>query len=334
MKSVLSRGARTRCPGPSWALSFAVIWALSGIAAEPRAAEVNLKSVAGMSWVPITFRQVSGTRPFIPVFMNEKPFLMMVHSNANFYVQTTHANAASIGLTGRDKKADYGITKDGQVSPLGRTSAPLESLQVGGRESRHVELSIFEIPQNPPTNGMLGSGWLRDQRVIVDFNLGRVGIPGSPAASQEQDKLLLAQGYVAHKMTWDPKRGTWFVMGTVAGHPIRFCVSTVAQNVVDTEWAKANGVELGPVIDQQGGPAGALVDEYIAKQVLNYTVDGQLTAPAQPHAWDLFAYSSRKRDTQTYNEGFLGADFLLANQAVVDFGTDTLFLAKWKEDGK
>jgi hypothetical protein len=197
-----------------------------------------------------------------------------------------------------------------------------------------VELSIFEIPQNPPTNGMLGSGWLRDQRVIVDFNRGRVGIPGSPAASRQQDKRLLAQGYVAHKMTWDPKQGTWFVMGTVAGHPIRLCVSTVAQNVVDIEWAKAAGIELGPAIDQQGGPAGALVDEYVAKQVLNYTVDGQVTAPAQPHSWDLLAYSSRKRDTQTYNEGFLGADFMLANQAVVDFGTDTLFLAKWKENGK
>ncbi len=284
---------------------------------------------SAIDWVPITFRQDSGTRPFVPVLMNGKPFLLMVHSNAGFYVQTTHANAASVGLTNLGKEADYGIVKDGEVSPLGRTTATLDSLKVGTKEAKDVRLSVFEIPQTVETHGMLGTGWLRDQKVIVDFDRYRIGLPDSLAASEEEDKRLLARGYVGHKMTRDPKGNTWFVMGKVDGHPIRLCVSTVAEAVIDIEWAKANGVELGPVIDQQGGPAGALVDEYIVKHVLSYTIDGQKVAPAQPVSWDLFGYSSAQREAEPHDEGFIGADFMLANQAVIDFGTEMLFLAKW-----
>jgi hypothetical protein len=283
----------------------------------------------GISWVPITFRQDSGTRPFVPVLMNGKPFLMMVHSNASFYVQTTHENAASIGLSNLGKEANYGIVKDGEVSPLGRTTATLGSLKVGTKEVKDVRLSVFEIPQTTVTHGMLGTGWLRDEKVIVDYDKYRVGLPDSFVVSEAFDKQLLARGYIGHKVTWDPKRHTWFVMGKVDGHPIRLCVSTVAEIVIDSEWAKANGVELGPVIDRQGGPAGALVDEYLAKRVLSYSIDDQAVPPAQPVSWDLFGYSSTGRNAEPHDEGFLGADFMLANQAVIDFGTETLFLAKW-----
>lgn len=286
----------------------------------------------GINWVPITFRQVSGTRPFIPVLMNGKPFLLMVHSNAGFYVQTTHENAASIGLMNLGKEANYGIVKDGQVSSLGRTTATLASLRVGTKDAKDVRLSVFEIPQTVENNGMLGIGWLRDQKVIVDYDEYRVGLPDSVEASEAEDKGLLARGYVGHKMTADPKTHTWFVMGKVDGHAIRLCVSTVAETVVDSEWAKANNVELGPVIDQQGGPAGALVNEYIAKHVLSYTVDGQNVPPTQPHSWDLFGYSSTKRNVEPHDEGYIGADFMLANQAVIDFGTEMLFLAKSNGD--
>ncbi len=298
--------------------------------APAQSVDKSASPAANINWVPITYRQDSGTRPFIPVTMNGKPFLMMVHSNASFYVQTTHANAASIGLSSLGKNDDYGIDKDGHVSPLGRTTATLDSLKVGTAEARKVQMAVFEVPQTPVMNGMLGTGWLRDQKVIVDFDQHRVGTPASIVASGEFDKGLLARGYVAHKMTWDPKKRTWFVMGTIDGHAIRLCVSTVADNVVDIDWAKANGIELGPVIDQQGGPAGAMVDEYLVKHVLDYALDGQSAAPAQPVAWDLSAYSSATRSGEPHNEGYLGASFMLANQAVIDFGTEILFVAKWK----
>lgn len=290
-------------------------------------------SGAGIEWVPLTFREVSGVRPFVPVEMNGKAFLLMVHANANFYAQTTHANAAAAGLTNLGKESDYGIEKDGKVSELGRTTATLASLKVGTKEAKNVRLSVFEVPQTPEMNGMLGTGWLREQKAIVDFDAYRLGLPDSAAAAAEADKRLEARGYTGHKMTWDAERHVWFVMGKVDGHAIRWCVSTVAEVVIDSAWARANGVELGPVIDQQGGPAGALVDESIVKRMARITVDGQECPPMQAVSWDLFEYSSAKRESGSYNEGFLGAEFMLANQAVIDFGTEMVFLAKW-EGGK
>src|SRR5471032_1101620 len=44
---------------------------------------VNQPSIAiDVSYVPIVFRNVSGTRPFVQVIMNGVQFQMMVHANA------------------------------------------------------------------------------------------------------------------------------------------------------------------------------------------------------------------------------------------------------------
>ncbi len=51
---------------------------------------------------------------------------------------------------------------------------------------------------------MLGIDWLRDQRVIVDYDAYRIGVPSSLQASRLEDRDLLARGFVAHHMTWDP----------------------------------------------------------------------------------------------------------------------------------
>lgn len=45
--------------------------------------------------VPIQFRTVSGIRPFLPVKLNGKPFLFILHANAGFYAMANHANAVT-----------------------------------------------------------------------------------------------------------------------------------------------------------------------------------------------------------------------------------------------
>ena len=53
-----------------------------------------LYASAQVNYVPLEFRTVEGIRPFVSVQLNGTPFVFMVHSNASFYVMTTHANAA------------------------------------------------------------------------------------------------------------------------------------------------------------------------------------------------------------------------------------------------
>jgi len=296
----------------------------------PERVDGSNSATLDMTFVPIQFRQDSGTRPFIPALMNGKPFLMMVHANAKLYVMTTHANANSIGLADLGKSSNYGITSSGHVSNLGRTKAKLASLQVGDSTSSNVALSVFEIPQTPETNGMLGIDWLRDQRVIVDYDAYRVGVPASLQASKVEDDRLLARGYVAHHMTWDPTVNGFYVLCQIDGVTTRMGVSTVAETVVDSVFAQAAGMKLGAIVAQNGGPKGALVDSFLFKRQVAIDLDGQKTAAAQPLSWDLSAYSSEQRPTGPHDDGYLGADFMLANQAVIDFGTETLFLAVQK----
>jgi hypothetical protein len=293
-------------------------------------AENHSAAEAGVAFVPIQFRNDSGTRPFVPVSMNGKPFLMMVHANAKLYAMTTHANAASIGLADPGKNSNYGISSAGHLSNLGRGEATLASLQVGSSRSSNVALSVFEIPQTPPTDGILGMDWLRDQRAIVDYDEYRLGIPSSLQASRLLDQHLLARGLVAHHMTWDPTTQGFYVICQIGGVTTRMGVSTVAQIVIDSNFARAAGLELGPVVDQNGGPQGALVDSMLFKRQVSVVIDGQKVASAQPLSFDLSAYSSVKQPTGPHDDGYLGADFMLANQAVIDFGTETLFLALQK----
>jgi len=280
-----------------------------------------------VSYVPIVFRRVSGIRPFVEITMNGKPFQMMVHANATLYAMTTHANADMIGLSGLGKQSDYGISSEGNRSDLGRTSATLESLRVGDHEATNVRLSVFEVPQDPKIDGMLGINWLRSQRAIVDYDAYRVGTAKTAADSTAVDGELLKRGYIAHKMTWDPVAQRYSVQGALGGVPMRLAISTVAESMLDSIFAQAHGIQLGPVVDQEGGPKGSLVDSRITKYQLQLAVDGQQTAPVQPLSFDPYAYSSVPRPEKTDFDASLGADFMLANQAVIDFGSEILFVA-------
>lgn len=288
---------------------------------------IDAVASASPSYTPIVFRQVSGTRPFIPVQLNGHKYMLMVHANAKLYAMTTHGIAAAIGVVASGRSSAYGISSDGHVSTLGRTTATLSSLRIGGREVRNSKLAVFEIPQTPPTDGMLGMDWLREQRVIVDYDTYRIGIPSTPADSQEEDAKLLARGYVAHDMIWDAATSSYYVMGMVDGALARLGISTVAENALDSVFVENARIAMGPVVDQNGGPRGALVDVRLTRHPVAIVVGGQHCVSGQAWSWDLYAYSSERRPTGPHQEGYLGADFMLANQAVIDFGTEKIFIA-------
>lgn len=279
---------------------------------------------ATTSYIPIEFRQVSGTRPFVQVAVNGKPFLFMVHANASFYAMTTHANAASAGIENLVKKSAYGIESSGKVSDLGRAEATLKSLTVGASSATDVPLSVFEVPQDPPMDGMLGMKWLRDKRVVIDYDQGKVGFPTVPEDGQTEDARLVARGWVAHKMRWDTATSSYYVAGVVNGTTVQLQVSTVGQNTLNDGFAKSANVLVGPKVDDFGGPAGATGDVFIAKTPLSIELDGQRAAAIQPLIWNFDAYSSRKKPSGI--QATLGADFMLANLAVIDFGTETLLI--------
>ena len=99
----------------------------------------------------------------------------------------------------------------------------------------------------------------------------------------------------------------------------------MAQNVLDRSFVANSGIAVGPRIDVEAGPKGALVETWIAKRVLSVSIDGDRAAQTQPWIFDLSTYNSRK-SADSHVDGSLGAEFMLANRAVIDFGAGMLFL--------
>lgn len=286
---------------------------------------VCLSCVAQVEYVPVQFRTVEGIRPFVPATLNGTPFLLMVHANASFYVQTTHANAAKAGIKSRAHDADFGIDKGGHVSSLGMTRATLGTLTVGKNVDHDVPLSIFEVPITG-MDGMLGIGWLRGNGVIVDYDRQRLGFAATDEAAAREDARLVHDGFIAHAMKWDPKAERYSVAVEIDGKPARMVVSTVSSNIVDKAFAERGGIELGPVVYLDSGPTGAQVPDYLAKHALMITIDGQRTAWTQPIVQDTYGYSKAQRVNGAEMDGYLGCDFMLANEAVIDFRTGKLLL--------
>jgi len=300
------------------ALTFSLLLAL---ASSPVVAETQ--------WTPFQLREVSGIRPFVDVRINQVPFSFMVHANAGFYAMTTHANAEQAGVGPLQSSGHYGITAPGQVSNQGVATTTVKTLQVGDDVVKDAPLKVFEAPQKQTMQGMLGMGWLRARRVLVDFDQHRIGIPHSSADTAQERQRLLAAGYVAHAMQWNAATNEYEVQVALNHASANFVVSTVANFYIDDHTAKRANVTLGKVVDTYGGPTGTTGKAYAAASALSLSIEGQaVKVPDNTRVLDLYDYEATPRPASPADQigGFLGADVMLANHAVIDFGDGVLYL--------
>jgi hypothetical protein len=262
--------------------------------------------------VELTFRQVSGLRPFVAAEVGGLPVSLMVHSNAGFRAMVTHDVAARASLDlAPVERCDYGIEAVGRLGSRGRTTG-VATLRVGDDVAAGVEIAVFDVPQDEPVDGMLGIGWLRERGAVVDLGRSRLRFAGEPVDGAA--------------LTWDDDWQAYVVATTVSGGPARFVVSTVAGVVVDTVAADRLGLALGPVVDEDGGPTGTVVQVLPVASAWSVDLDGHPRAVPDAVAWDLYAYADRPRPAPGGIDGFLGCELLVRERAVVDFGRGTIAL--------
>ena len=262
--------------------------------------------------VELTFRQVSGLRPFVMAEVNGLLVSLMVHSNASFRAMVTHDVAARAGLPAAAvERQDYGIESVGRLGARGRTSA-VTTLRVGDDVAADVEVAVFDVPQDPPVEGMLGIGWLRERSVSVDLGKGRLHFDRSPQRGVG--------------LQWDEGWQAYVVPTSVAGRPARFVVSTVAGVVVDSHSSDRLGIGRGEVVDEDGGPTGTVVTVRAVESDWELDLDGRTRQVIGAVSWDVYAYADRVRPSAGGIDGFLGCDLLTQEAAVVDFGRGTLAL--------
>jgi len=280
------------------------------------------------SIVPFTIESSGGSpRPFINALFNGHPMRMIVHSDSVFFAQLRHDEAAAFGvvLSGGHKK--FGIDREGHVSDLGLDNGVVASLIVGESENKNAPVAVFEIPQSD--FGMLGIGWVNQNRVIIEYGRKQMTIAPTPDQAQAIGAELRKAGYVPIPMTFDEHYHHYVVRTTINGVTRSMTVGTASPFLIDTLFADAAGVKRGQSEGHAGGPTGTQVTPYPLGAPVRVSIDGW-TSPeiSVGLILDLYGYGANRRpaDPADATGGYLGGDFLQKTDAVVDFGTRTLFV--------
>ena len=260
--------------------------------------------------VPLRFVEDSGPRGILDATVDGVTVPMLVHANAGFTVMLTHDALRRVNGTSVAKESDYGLGHDLRVSELGRGSTTLASLTVGGCQLTDVACSVFQLP-TVNWEGMLGVGWLAAARPVVDFGSRTLSVPSAA------ERRALAAEPVRVELRRDVASGRYVAELTVEGTLATVVVSTVAETILDVEFARRAGIELTAALGVEHGPSGAVVPVYRTARPVSFAGIGSVEA--QVH--DTYAYAARDRPPVADQvAGYLGADLLLAAGAVLDFG--------------
>ena len=278
-------------------------------------------SPVGMRAAVVRLVDDSGPRGVIDVKVEGIVVPMLVHANAGFTVMLTHEALAKVNGAQVEKESEFGLSADLRVSELGRGTTALRSLTVAGTRLTAVRCEVFELPT---TNweGMLGVGWLAAVEPVVDLANRRIYLPTSRQRAEAVQ--LLGPGATTVPLSLDRESGRF--VGSVSIEPAgatvaRFVASTVAETILDIEYARLHGIELGPVVGEQHGPRGAVIANHRTAQPVSFYSAGAMIATLTPDVHDVYAYSGAERSSgRDAIGGYLGADLLLTTGAVLDFG--------------
>ncbi|MEL4893591.1 hypothetical protein PQU63_19420 [Xanthomonas protegens] len=287
-------------------------------------------SAATSATVPFSTATIGeATRPIIEVQLNGHPSKMMVHANASLYVQVIHRIAAQVGVSDLRHHGAFGIEAPGKVSALGLDKGVLDRLTIGNATVTNVPVAVFETPEPDADVGMLGIGWIRANRVVLEYPAKRVLVNPDAAQIARLRAGLLGDGYVALPMQFDEKEQRYVVRATLGRVERAMVVSTVGNVVIDEAFAHQAGVKKGAVGGEMDGPKGAQLYRYRTERPLVVRIGTWSSKPVDDaDIEDVYAYASETRPDGEALGGMLGADFLTKAGAVIDFGDKTLYLRK------
>lgn len=266
--------------------------------------------------VPVRFVVDSGLRPVVPASVEGVEVSMLVHANAGFAAMLTHD--ALHRITGRSvaKEREFGLGHDLRPSAAGRGSTDVTALEVGTSSLSGVHIEVFDLPT---TNwqGMLGVDWLAATGATLDFGNARLFFPGRFGVEPLPPDGRRIQ---LHRESGSGRFTCLLAVEPYLDRTGRFVVSTVADTTLDIEFARQLGLELGPQVDEEHGPTGAVVPVHRPEQPLAFSFRGLAIASVRPSIYDIYAYGGNHRPADDSRiAGYVGADILLDAGAVVSF---------------
>jgi hypothetical protein len=305
------------------------------------AAAVAAPAQARMQYAPFAMVEHFGDRPVVEARIDTTPIALQVHSGASGTIEITPEAADALGYSERTSSGRYGIDRSGHLAAAGASRTSLRRLSVGPSVVTDVPAFVHALPgakvELPGAGeaGMLGVGWLRKTRAIVDFDGKRIGFPDVAGDSAAERARLVAAGYAALRMVWDEKEACYLIDASLDGHPARLIVNTVSKGYLDLPSARAAKLKFGGRTGTAGGPGGASVPVHKPLKPVSVRIGGVDYGRIQPPAWDTGAYlSAASAKGGGPIQGALGATFWIAQKASIDFGDGWLLLAPPAPSGR
>lgn len=256
---------------------------------------------------------------------NEMIHKFQIHSNAGFYLQLSHRKAVDAGIDNLQHTGAYGISSPGQLSSLGRDEGVLKRLSIGQETWYDVPASVFETVGDEAM-GMLGLKWIESNGVVMDFSKQLLWVKAQ-VEMLDLRRNLMNSGYEAILMRRDEETGRYYVAVTINNKTRSMVVSTVADLVIDAEFARAAEIKCGGHSGQSSGPTGAVIDRHVSDEAVQLSMGTWTSAHMLCQVEDIYEYMASERPSIGAAGGMLGADFLIRHKAVVDFGSRCLYLA-------
>ncbi|MGN0195612.1 MAG: hypothetical protein ACI4AE_04060 [Candidatus Cryptobacteroides sp.] len=274
--------------------------------------------------LPVTYVDIAGPRPVINYSINGREASSMIHSNASMYIQLSTDNAEYFGVRDMVETGYFGITEPGKTSMSYR--GVIDEIVMGGLTYSDVTVSVFnKYPADAKGFGMLGLPWITENRIVLNYGDRTVTIQPDGKQVDSIVKKLKKDGYVEVPMTNED--GMYYVEAAINGVTGRFSVNTVSRLSVDSLFAERAGIARGEVAGTFGGPGGKTGYIYEINDGLDIAI-GCVRIRTAGYIEDKYAYSGSTRPEKPEDNigGALSGDFLIENNAVVDFGNCKLYL--------
>ncbi len=241
------------------------------------------------------------------------------------------------------RRADVGIIVVKETDPPEMVS--LETLSVGGLQSRidavlNSQASANQIRKTngePPYDGLLGAPFLKANGAVIDYVAVQLFLvdrahPPPPTAAAELARALKGAGYVELPLTLHAN-GMPDVLVELHGETFVFLVDTGAQ-VTNLDQTLADRLKLAQrdipgqtnrLLDGSELPLKFAKVEHLAIGGISVPMEVALLPMTKLNEW-------RQREGYPPWAGLLGAEFLRAHGAVIDFDASKLFLLDLKRN--
>jgi hypothetical protein len=298
------------------------------LAASAAQAGVGSTCRARSATVPFAIEHIFGERPVVEVSLGKMRYRMVIHSNAGFYSQMDHKHAMMADARIFKHSGAFGIEAAGKVSALGRDEGVLPLLYIGECTLRDAPVSIFETPGDDAT-GMLGLKWISENLVVIDYPDHKIYIAPTRTEMAKRNQKLRRGGYTTLPMFRDNETGRYYVIAKIENRTRRMTVNTVASLTIDTAFANAAHLAIGPISSEYGGPGGATGYTYAFGNPIRLSIGNWTSKPIiDGSIEDTYAYMGidRPANDMLAIGGMIGADFLISHHAIIDFGNLKLYL--------